>query len=276
MRVSKEKQSDVRRSLVYAAVELFTEQGFSNATMRDISNRAGLSAGTIYNYFPTKEKIFYAYFDLKQDELKETISGINAFSEFTLKEKLQTLLESLLESYKKEREFVAQSYKMLLDSPMRSYTELIPVKEKFGGMVRECFDAAVQTTAIPPQPFESFLIDLFWDYTNLVVLYWLRDDTDAFANTSRLIDLSLDIYVDLVASNMVTKTADVLAFLFKSHIYGNINKLYQVFSVLTNAPEALRGASIKPAAKSSDGSYMKSTKSSSPHKVSKKRTRSHV
>ena len=253
MKVSKQKQSDVRRALIYAAVELFTKRGFSGATMREISARAGLSAGTIYNYFPTKEKIFYAYFDLKQDEVKETIAGIDGFGEFTLKEKLQTLLESLLESYAKERVFVAASYKMLLDSPMKSYTELFPVKEKFTAIVSEFFASAVQTAAIPSQPFEVFLADLFWDYTNLMILYWLRDDTDGFSNTSRLIDLSLDIYVDIVASNVVTKAAEVLSFLLKSHIYGNIDKLFQLISILTTSSTIrnVNGGSLKKSSKSS-------------------------
>jgi len=232
MRVSKEKQNEINRSLVRAAVELFSEKGFSGATMREISTRAGLGAATIYNYFPNKEKIFYAYFELKQDELRETLTEVSELEAFTLKEKLQTLLESLLDSYIEDREFVAATYKTLLDSPMKSFTDLEPVKDKFTDLVRSYFASAIDSEAIPKQPFEDFLINLFWDYTNLVVLYWLRDNSKGFANTSRLIDLSLDIYIDVLSSGIVTKVADIFMFLLKSHIYGNIDKIYEIISVI--------------------------------------------
>jgi AcrR family transcriptional regulator len=237
MRVTKERHDEIRRSLIQASVELFTEKGFSGATMREISERAGVSAGTIYNYFPNKEKIFYAYFDLKQDELRDSLAGIGGFGEFTLKEKLQTLIETLLDIYSEDREFVASSYKILLDSPMSSFTELVPFKDKFTQLVRELFAAAVDAQTIPAQPFESFLANVFWDYTNLMVLYWLRDDSDGFSNTTRLIDLSLDIFVDIITTGVVHKAANVLSFLFKSHIYGNIDKVSHIIGVLTKLPD---------------------------------------
>jgi AcrR family transcriptional regulator len=209
------------------------------ATMREISARAGLSVGTIYNYFPNKEKIFYAYFDLKQDELKERLAEVSGFGEFTLKEKLQTVLEMLLDSYTEDREFVAASYKILLDSPMSSFTELIPFKDKFTQVVREMFAAAVEAKTLPTQPFEGFLVNLLWDYSNLIILYWLRDDSDGFTDTSRLIDLSLDIFVDIVTTGIVTKAADILWFLLKGHIYGNIDKLSQIIAAVTKLTGSL-------------------------------------
>lgn len=243
MRVSKERQVEVRRALVRAAVDLFTEKGFAGASMREIAIRAGVAAGTIYNYFPTKEKIFFAYFDIRQEAVLDSLATETGFGEFTLKEKLQALIESLLESYQEDREFVAASFKTLLDSPMKTFTELRPIKKRFTDTVRGFFAAAVEAEEIPEQPFEGFLVNLYWDYTNLVVLYWLSDSSDGFANTSRLIDLSLDIYVGVVLSGIVTNTAEILSFLFKSHIYGNIDKLYGLISALgslQNGPSVLR------------------------------------
>lgn len=232
MRITEERKSEIRHALIQAAVELFTEKGFSGATMREISTRAGLAAGTIYNYFPSKEKIFFAYFEKKQEELQATLGQVSDLAEFTLKEKLQILVESLLDSYTDDREFVATTYKVLLDSPLRSFTDLGPAKRRLTDIVREFYASAVAAKEIQEQPFEGFLVNLFWEYTNLIVLYWLRDDSDGFVNTSRLVDLSLDLYVDLVVSGMVTKTADLLSFLLKSHIYGNIDKLYELLAVV--------------------------------------------
>jgi hypothetical protein len=46
---------------------------------------------------------------------------------------------------------------------MSSFTELIPFKDKFTQVVREMFAAAVEAKTLPTQPFEGFLVNLFWD-----------------------------------------------------------------------------------------------------------------
>lgn len=44
-------------ALVQAAIEVFGESGFSDATISDISARAGLSHGSFYTYFDSKEAV---------------------------------------------------------------------------------------------------------------------------------------------------------------------------------------------------------------------------
>jgi len=43
-----------------AALELFTEKGFSSTRMIDVARKAGISKGTLYLYFESKENIFQA------------------------------------------------------------------------------------------------------------------------------------------------------------------------------------------------------------------------
>src|SRR6476661_1194829 len=44
--------------IIKAALEVFGECGLSNARLQDIAQRAGVSKGTIYLYFPNKEELF--------------------------------------------------------------------------------------------------------------------------------------------------------------------------------------------------------------------------
>ena len=46
--------------LLDAALDTFRERGFAATRMADIASRAGVSKGTIYLYFPSKEAIFEA------------------------------------------------------------------------------------------------------------------------------------------------------------------------------------------------------------------------
>lgn len=233
MKVSQKQKAAIRQKLLDASVELFVKKGFDQTTMREISKRAGFSDGTIYNYFATKEQIFYAYFESKEVALSATLAAIQGFDHFSLKEKLQLMVETALDGYEPERPFVTLAFKALLDSPMRTFTELEPVKALYVARVEQYFRTATERNEIPRQPFEHLLVNLLWDYMNLIVLYWLRDDSKGFANTTQIIDRTLDIYVDVVKSGIVTKTVDVLSFLIKSHLYGNIDKLYNLVGLLS-------------------------------------------
>lgn len=46
--------------LIDAALEVFSEHGFNAAKLDEIARRAGVSKGTIYLYFPSKEELFKA------------------------------------------------------------------------------------------------------------------------------------------------------------------------------------------------------------------------
>ncbi|MCE1197224.1 TetR/AcrR family transcriptional regulator [bacterium] len=70
---SRQLQADRTRTLLYSiAVSLMEKQGFSNTTIEQIATKAGVSIGTFYHYFSSKEEIFYDTFK-KADEHFETI-----------------------------------------------------------------------------------------------------------------------------------------------------------------------------------------------------------
>jgi len=246
MKVSQDKKKEIRRDLIQAAVELFSEKGFRKATMREISSRAGYAAATIYHYFPNKEKILYGYFEEKQRELIRSIEDIPDFNEFTLKEKLQVQLETLLDLYLPDREFVQEAYKLIFDSPLRSLSELRHNKKMFTDAVREFFDASIANNEIPEPTFTDFLINLYWDYVGLVIFYWLRDDSAGFSNTSILIDLSLDIILAMLKSDILSKTANMLVFLLKSHLYGNLETIHGLFSSVREIHKNMLRSMEKP------------------------------
>jgi AcrR family transcriptional regulator len=55
------RQPDERpQQILQAALEVFAEKGFRAATMDEIAARAGITKGTIYLYFPSKEELFVA------------------------------------------------------------------------------------------------------------------------------------------------------------------------------------------------------------------------
>jgi AcrR family transcriptional regulator len=51
--------------LVEAAIEVFGEHGFRAATLEEVARRAGVSKGTVYLYFTSKEDLFRAMVEKK-------------------------------------------------------------------------------------------------------------------------------------------------------------------------------------------------------------------
>jgi AcrR family transcriptional regulator len=49
---------DRPEQIIGAALQVFGERGLANARLQDIAERAGVSKGTIYLYFPNKEELF--------------------------------------------------------------------------------------------------------------------------------------------------------------------------------------------------------------------------
>jgi AcrR family transcriptional regulator len=55
----KTKSEAKRQAILKAAAEVFREVGFERASMSEIRARIGGSKATLYNYFPSKDKLFF-------------------------------------------------------------------------------------------------------------------------------------------------------------------------------------------------------------------------
>jgi AcrR family transcriptional regulator len=56
-----ERRKDARPAeLLSAALDLFVERGYAATRLDDVAKRAGVSKGTVYLYFPSKEELFKA------------------------------------------------------------------------------------------------------------------------------------------------------------------------------------------------------------------------
>jgi AcrR family transcriptional regulator len=60
-RPHRRRRKDARPSeIIAAAIEVFAENGFERAKLEEVAKRAGVSKGTVFVYFPTKQDLFRA------------------------------------------------------------------------------------------------------------------------------------------------------------------------------------------------------------------------
>ena len=85
------KKQQTRQTIAEAARRLFAERGFDAVTVADVATAADVSEGTVFNYFPTKEDLFYDPMESFEaalvDAIRERAAGeslLAAFSRFVL------------------------------------------------------------------------------------------------------------------------------------------------------------------------------------------------
>jgi AcrR family transcriptional regulator len=98
------KGVQTRARLLEAAKAIFEENGFLEARISDIAERAGLSHGSFYHYFDSKEQIFREVAELLEERLAEPMYSIvmSPAEGSTARDRLYTAIRRHLESYREE------------------------------------------------------------------------------------------------------------------------------------------------------------------------------
>ena len=224
MKVSKSAKEKTKEKILEEAVNLIIEKGFKNASMREMAKNAGISNPTIYNYFPTKEKILYSYIEEKHKQTAQILQEIEDFNTYSLREQLQTLIETELELYLEDREFLIQISDMAFHSSGVKIESLYAINSVFTEMVGDMLEIAIEAGEIDEPPFKEYMPKLFWDYFITVVAYWVKDDSEMFENTTQYIDHSMGVIEALLQSQILNKASDLSMFLFKTHFLSSLEK----------------------------------------------------
>jgi AcrR family transcriptional regulator len=85
------KKQQTRETIRQVALRLFAERGFEAVPVVEVAREANVSPATVFNYFPTKEDLFYERMEIFEEELlravREREAGrpvLDAFRDFVL------------------------------------------------------------------------------------------------------------------------------------------------------------------------------------------------
>jgi AcrR family transcriptional regulator len=87
----------IREKIVKAATESFSQTGYDKTKMEDIARRTGLSKGTLYLYFKSKEDLFLAICDMSLNAADSPDDRLL----FTKKENAESDAEQIFEKIRK-------------------------------------------------------------------------------------------------------------------------------------------------------------------------------
>jgi len=69
------KKLRTRQEIADQAMKLFAQRGFDGVTVAEVATAADVSEKTVYNYFPTKEDLFFDEVPAREAALVSTITG---------------------------------------------------------------------------------------------------------------------------------------------------------------------------------------------------------
>ena len=110
-KVSTQYKIELRERILQSAVTIFSKNGFDKSRMEDISLEAGISKGTLYLYFKSKDELFFAICENNIKKLKEQL-------DFLLAQKKEDLIYNV-------EKFYDNFHKAIKDDEQKVYMELI-------------------------------------------------------------------------------------------------------------------------------------------------------
>jgi AcrR family transcriptional regulator len=69
------KKLRTRQEIADTAMRLFATRGFDHVTVAEVAEAAGVSEKTVFNYFPSKEDLFYDEVPAREEALRQAIRG---------------------------------------------------------------------------------------------------------------------------------------------------------------------------------------------------------
>lgn len=90
-------KKEIRDRILAAAVEEFKENGYANASIRNIANNAEISLGNIYRYFSNKEALYFAVINPFMESVKQGIERDFIFTDKSMKEVSEVLISFLMQ-----------------------------------------------------------------------------------------------------------------------------------------------------------------------------------
>jgi AcrR family transcriptional regulator len=197
MRISEQAKQENRARILKKAAELFTGKGFEDTTTRDIALAAGLAAGTMFNYFPSKETLAMTMVTEAFRQGTE-IFRTRRTGEEDLAEELFLFIASGLRQLQPLRPFIGP----VLERSLSPFPRKTICQE--GEATRLEHLAAVQEV-ISRHGFSEapdyVAMTMYWSLYLGILAFWSNDPSPNQEETKALIDYSLHFFVQVISGS---------------------------------------------------------------------------
>ncbi len=174
-----QQREERRRQILEAALAVFTRKGFNAAKVSDVAAQAGVSQGTIYWYFDSKEDLLQEallfFFENLDQEIVSTLER-----ETTAGGRLQVLIQSMAALADEAKGVLTLFLEFWASSSRREEAGLLwtEVLRQYKGLIVQIVEAGVQSGEFRPVDAEALSLALMAAYDGLAIYLMLMPDLD--------------------------------------------------------------------------------------------------
>lgn len=122
-----------RKEILEAAITLFARNGFTGTGVSDVAKAAGVSHGTVFLYFPSKEALFEAALLEPLAEAEEPFMGLGRM-EGSPRERIARMVREQLNAFARQESYV------------RLTQYVLGLRDRFPELSQHLFDFAAKAT----------------------------------------------------------------------------------------------------------------------------------
>lgn len=193
---STEKGEQTRLHIFTCALKLFRDKGFEATTMLDVAQEAGVVKSAAYYYFPGKEAIIQAYYEIVQSEQERICGEVFAASK-DLKTRLAAAMHTKLDLAKDDRGLLGVVFRYT-GEPRHPLSCLGKGTAEIRRRSVAIFEQAIAAERMPKDLAQLLPIALWALQMGLLVMF-LYDESPGQQRTRRMADGALSLTLKLLA-----------------------------------------------------------------------------
>jgi AcrR family transcriptional regulator len=196
MTTSTKKAEATCARILDAALDLFRRRGFEQTTMRGIAAEAGVSLGSAYYYFESKEDLVMAFYERAIEamtpRMEDALAGADSFEG-----RIAAIMNVKFEYFRPNRSFLGALFRHAADpqnrlSPFSEATRQIRERDQvYFARAIEAKSGEVRV----PEDLAPYLPQMLWLYQMGLILYWIYDRSRDQRRTRQLLEKSLALMV---------------------------------------------------------------------------------
>jgi AcrR family transcriptional regulator len=165
------KKRLVRRQIADAALAQFRTKGYERTRIRDVVEAAGVSEGTFFNYFPTKDSILRHFVFEYLDRYEELLEGSSLDPSRTVADQLADMSRLIAAIVTEDRAFMMAVVPALFSARGRVKERELRATDHLAGI----FGAGQARGEIDQRHDPRQLAEVITGTYHLTVLNWLLD-----------------------------------------------------------------------------------------------------
>ncbi len=122
-----QKSIEKRERILQAGIQTFSENGYSNATIKQVAKKAGVSFGTVFTYFENKEDLFKACVLEPLEEVKTVMFNTPEPSEYPTQQ-IKEIIERQFRFFAQQTTY-ARMLQYVIGQPDRFYDLFIELDQ---------------------------------------------------------------------------------------------------------------------------------------------------